>query len=72
VRAFLDIAFLANQENRYISLNHQDRDIPLRETRITDLHHRVAESGATIFLASGERCRSDDRRARHSEFVDKA
>jgi len=38
----------------------------------TDLPHRVAESGATIFLASGERCRSDDRRVQHSEFVDKA
>jgi hypothetical protein len=39
---------------------------------MTDLHHRVAESGATIFLALVEKCRSDDRRDRHFEFVDKA
>ena len=39
---------------------------------ITDLQHRVAESGATIFLAWGEKCRSDDRRVLHSEFVDRA
>lgn len=39
---------------------------------ITDLHYRLAENGATIFLVSGERCRSDDKRGQHSEFVDKA
>ena len=38
---------------------------------ITDLHYRLAENGATIFLTSGERCRSDDKRVQHSEFVDK-
>ena len=38
----------------------------------TDLHYHVAESGTTIFLASGERCRSDDKRVQDSEFVDKA
>lgn len=37
---------------------------------ITDLQHRVAESGATIFSALVEKCRSADRRARHFEFVD--
>lgn len=39
---------------------------------ITDLQHCFAESGATIFLALVERCRSADRRDQHFEFVDKA
>src|ERR1051326_5550462 len=39
---------------------------------ITDLQHRVAESGATIFLVLVEKCRSADTRDQHFEFVDKA
>jgi hypothetical protein len=39
---------------------------------ITDRHHRVADSGATTFLALVEKSRGDDRRDQRFEFVDKA